>query len=101
MATRTQREIAVQIQALKLEKDTLPPKNMFGTPNHKIAEASVKILKGEFDEDLTAEEAQDDYTQEGVTTLEMVQAWKDGEDVDAPCQDEGFLALAEGMIPVE
>ena len=99
MSKRTDREVAVQIAALKLERAMLPERSMFGTDNWKMIDAKIAILEDNFDEDLTAEESMDEYGDEGIMDLEMTESWRDGADCDPPCGDEDLITQAENTIP--
>ena len=95
---RTQNEIDVQIAALKLERKSLPERSMFGTNNWSIIDATLDILEGRSDWDLTSDEAMEEFGDEGVMELEMVEAWMGGADCEPPCGDEELIAQAEKSL---
>lgn len=47
MKTRSQQEIEKQIKELLIDKANLPEQSLFGTPNHKIIDTQIQVLKGE------------------------------------------------------
>lgn len=95
---RTQDEIAVQIAALKLERKSLPERSVFGTNNWSMIDAKLDILEGRSDWDLTSDEAEEEFGDEGVMELEMVESWMDGMECDPPCGDEELVAQAQASM---
>jgi len=98
MAKRTQKEVDIQIAALKLERAMLPQRSQFGGENWKMIDAKVEILQGKFDFDLTTDEAEDEFGEEGIMDLELVESWLDGAECDPPCGDEELVEKASQSL---
>lgn len=78
---KTKEEINRQIEGLTAMKANLPEFNVFGKPNHKIADMQIKILKGELnikDVDEGDWEDETDIQNEIFREVEMADLWLDG-----------------------
>jgi hypothetical protein len=82
MKTRTQKQIDTEIAALQGCKAYAPHYTMFGDDNHAKIDLQIEYLRG--DMDTTAEEFDDDFKEDEISSILDADNWKTGASDESP-----------------
>lgn len=75
---RTQEEKTQMIAALKHAKGRLPERSSFGNANHAVIDEQIAIIEGKETWDLTTEEAEIEFGDQGLAELNATHDWLNG-----------------------
>lgn len=91
---RTEAEKDKMIAALKNAKARLPERSSFGNANHAVIDEQIAIIEGKETWDLTTEEAEIEFGDQGLAELNSTHDWLSGATVSIV--DEEDLEAVKG-----